>query len=575
MYYGIGVSPGIAMGIVRVVKDQEMVIEKVITDDVTCELSKFSMALEKSKNEIIELYKTTLENVGENEAKIFEAHQMIVDDIEIKNQVELQIKMDKVNAAWALKQVSDKYISLFSDIEDAYLKERASDIKDVSSRILRHILNAKENQFEDLDESMILVSNDFTPSDTAKMSKGNVVAFISEIGGKTSHSAIMARSMEIPAVVGLEKILESVKDNDYVILDGSDGTVIVNPATDIIKQYELKRDHYMNYRNNLNSYIGISSKTKNHIELEIAANIGSVDDLSGVIKNDADGIGLFRTEFMYMDRNELPTEDQQFKIYKTVAEKMLGKPVVIRTLDIGGDKEVKYMNLPVEMNPFLGYRAIRLCLDKQDIFITQLKALLRASIYGNIKIMFPMISCVEELRSAKKILEEVKIMLDDKGIPFNKNIEIGMMIEIPSAAIISDIFAKEVDFFSIGTNDLIQYTVAVDRGNRSLSKLYTPFHPGVLRLIKQVIDNGHREGIWVGMCGEVAANTLLLPVLATMGLDEFSMSASSVLESRMILSQVDTTKFLSITEEILNMDSAENIELHLKNNNPRLLDHNS
>lgn len=566
MNFGIGVSPGIAMGRVLLKLNSEIKIEKLTVEDYQQEINKLEKAREKSKQEIQLLYDKTLQKIGENEAEIFQAHSMIVDDVEIFEQVKDKITSVKVNADWALKEVTDGYIELFSGLEDDYLRERGIDIQDVTARITRHLLGLVEIDYASLEESVIIVAEDITPSDTAKMTKECVLAFITEKGGKTSHSAIMARSMEIPAVVGCRGILNMLKDGDFVIIDGKDASVLINPTVEKINEYKEKSELYNKYKSSLRDYIGKESKTKDGRNLEISANIGTSNDLAGVIKNDADGVGLFRTEFLYMDRQTLPSEEEQFESYKKVVKAMKGKAVIIRTLDIGGDKELEYMNLPKEMNPFLGYRAIRLCLDRKDIFTTQLRALLRASNFGNLKIMFPMISSMDELLEAKKILNETKRILHREGVLYNSDIEIGMMIEIPSAAIISDLLAKEVDFFSIGTNDLIQYTLAVDRGNENLSNLYTPFHPAVLRLIKKVIDSGHENNIWVGMCGEVAGNPLMIPLLAGMGLDEFSMSPISILQARSILSNVDTSEWYDIIRTILDMTSAEEVEKYLKNN---------
>lgn len=566
MNFGIGVSPGIAMGKVLLKSDDQIKIEKLVIEDVQLECIRLEKAREKSKQEIKSLYENTLEEIGEKESNIFLAHGMIAEDVEIFQQVITLIESEKVNATWALKEVTDQYIAMFSKLEDIYLKERGADIQDVTSRITRHLLGIVEKDYDLLEESVIVVADDITPSDTAKMTNGHILGFITEEGGSTSHSAIMARSMELPAVVGFDGIKSLVSNEDYIILDGEDGTVLINPSIEMINKYSEKKDRYMKYKLSLNEFVGIKSITKDKKSVEIAANIGTTKDLLGVIDNDADGIGLFRTEFLYMDREALPSEEEQFKSYRNVVEGMKGKPVIIRTLDIGGDKELSYMNLPKEMNPFLGYRAIRICLDRKDIFRTQLRALLRASSYGKLKIMFPMISSMEELVEAKTILNDTKKSLHEEGVTYNSNIEIGIMIEIPSAALISDLLAREVDFFSIGTNDLIQYTVAVDRGNPNLRDLYTPFHPAVLRLIKMVIDNGHENGIWVGMCGEVAGNPLLIPVLASMGLDEFSMSPISVLKARSILSQVDTTELKEVVDSVLRMGTAQEVKKFLNNN---------
>ncbi|WP_069651047.1 phosphoenolpyruvate--protein phosphotransferase [Caloranaerobacter ferrireducens] len=563
---GIAASPGIAIGKVLIKKDFQIKIEKKNIDNIEDEIKRLNKAIKVSKQQIDSLYQHTLENIGQEEAKIFEAHIMILDDPEYFGQVEEKIKTEKINAEHALKQVTDKFLEIFQNMDNEYMKERAADIKDVSNRVIRELLGIETIDLSKLDEAVIIVAKDLTPSDTAQMDKEKVLGFITEIGGKTAHSAIMARTLELPAVVGVEGITKKVKNKDIVILDGEEGIVIINPDKETLKEYKDKKEEYQKYKNKLKQLKGRESITKDGFKVELVANIGTPKDVEGVIRNDAEGVGLYRTEFLYMDRKSLPTEEEQFSAYKEVAEKLKGKPVVIRTLDIGGDKDLPYLELPKEMNPFLGYRAIRLCLDRTEIFKTQLRALLRASIYGNIKIMFPMISSIEELRQAKQILEEVKEDLRKENIKFNEEIEVGMMIEIPSAAIMSDILAKEVDFFSIGTNDLIQYITAVDRGNRKISYLYSQYHPALLRLIKQVIDNGHKEGIWIGMCGEAAGDPKLIPILIGMGLDEFSMSPISILRARWIITNIEQKKMKKLAQHVLNLPTAEEVEKFIDEN---------
>ncbi|QZY55232.1 phosphoenolpyruvate--protein phosphotransferase [Crassaminicella profunda] len=564
MFNGIGASPGIAMGKILLKKEAKIEIVKKDVKDPIAEVHALHDARVKSKDEILKLYEHTLETIGKKEAQIFEAHSMIVEDIEIFNQIESKIKDEKVNAEWALKEVTDMFIDMFANMDDEYMKERASDIKDVTNRIIRNLLGIEDIDLSNLKEPAIIVAEDLTPSDTASMDKKNVLGFVTAVGGRTAHSAIMARSLEIPAVVGTSDILSKVNNGDYMVFDGDEGIIYLNPSQDITDRYAEKLEKNKIFKNTLQKLIGKESITLDGKKVELAANIGTVNDLEGVLRNDAQGIGLFRTEFLYMDRTNLPSEEEQFEVYKKVAQTMKEKPVVIRTLDIGGDKDLSYMDLPKEMNPFLGYRAIRLCLDQVDIFKTQLRALLKASSYGNIKIMFPMISCMEELKEAKCILESVKNDLKNENIVFNENIEVGMMIEVPAAAIISDMLAKEVDFFSIGTNDLIQYTVAVDRGNQKLSYIYNQFNPAVLRLIQLVIDNGHKEGIWVGMCGEVAGDPEMIPILAGMGLDEFSMSPTSILKARYILKNVDTQKIAELLDELLWISTASEVQTYIK-----------
>lgn len=557
---GIGVSPGIGMGKVIIKKEPIIELKKKNIDNPEKEITKLDAAREKGKEQIEALYHHAFNTIGKKEAGIFRAHRMILEDPDFFGQIESKIKVEQVNAEWAISEVANFFIDMFESMEDEYMRERAADIKDVTGRLIRIALGVEETDLSNLSEEIIIVAEDLTPSDTAQMDKEKVIGFITEIGGKTAHSAIMARTLEIPAIVGLEKATELISDGDYVILDGDTGVVIINPDQKVIEEYSRKRENYIDFKKKLEEMRGQRSITRDGFKVEIAANIGTPKDVEGVLSNDGEGVGLYRTEFLYMDRDRLPTEEEQFEAYKEVAVRLEGRPVVIRTLDIGGDKELSYLPLPKEMNPFLGYRAIRLCLDQRDIFKTQLRALLRASAYGNIKIMFPMISAIEELRQAKSILEDVKKELRTKGMKFNENIEVGIMIEIPAAAIMSDLFAKEVDFFSIGTNDLIQYTTAVDRGNRKIAYLYNEFHPALLRLVKTVIDNGHKEGIWVGMCGEVAGNPHLIPILIGMGLDEFSMSASSMLRARWIINNLNKSKMESLVEKILDLPTAEEVK---------------
>ncbi|SCG82484.1 phosphotransferase system, enzyme I, PtsI [Proteiniborus sp. DW1] len=557
---GIGVSSGIGMGKTIIKKEPTIKLKKNHIDNPEREISILNDAREKGKEQIEALYQHAFNTIGKKEAGIFRAHKMILEDPDFFGQIESKIKEEMVNAEWAISEVANFFIEMFEAMEDEYMRERVADIRDVTGRLIKIVLGIEDTDLSNLTEPVIIVAEDLTPSDTAQMDRKKVIGFITEVGGKTSHSAIMARTLEIPAVVGLENATELISNGDYVILDGDTGNVIINPEREVIEEYSRKREEYIEFKKKLEEMRGQKSITKDCFEVEIAANIGTPKDVEGVLLNDGEGVGLYRTEFLYMDRDRLPTEEEQFEAYKEVAVKLEGRPVVIRTLDIGGDKELSYLPFPKEINPFLGYRAIRLCLDQTDIFRTQLRALLRASAYGNIKIMFPMISAIEELRQAKGILEDVKNELRSEGIMFNENTEVGIMIEVPAAAVMSDLFAKEVDFFSIGTNDLIQYTTAVDRCNGNIAYLYNEFHPAVLRLIKKVIDNGHKEGIWVGMCGEVAGNPQLIPVLIGMGLDEFSMSASSMLRARWIVNNLSKREMEGLVDEILKLPTAEEVK---------------
>ncbi len=558
MLNGIGVSPGIVIGRVFKKKEENVIINMKTIEDAKLEIVRLNDAKAKCMEQIEGLYKNTVESMGEKEAQIFKAHIMILNDPEYFGKVEENIVNRKINAEHALKEVTDSYISMFKAIDNEYLRERAADLEDVSNRVLRVLQNVETEVFDDLDKR-IIVARDLTPSDTANLDKDKIIGFITEAGGRTSHSSIIARTIGIPAVVGVEGILDSIKDGDYVILDGEQGIVYINPESEVISEYKLKIEEYEELQAKLKEMIGKETITLDGKKIELAANIGSYKDIESVLNNDAEGVGLFWTELTYMDRDTFPDEDEQFEIYKKIGEALDGKPIIIRTLDIGGDKEVSYLNLPKEENPFLGYRAIRICLNETEVFKTQLRAILRASMFGNLRIMFPMISGIKELREAKKILKEVMVQMKDEGIEFKENIQIGIMIEIPSAAITSDTLAKEVDFFSIGTNDLIQYTIAVDRMNKKISYLYDQYHPAVLKLIKLVIENGHKEGIWVGMCGEVAGNSKLIPALLGMGLDEFSMSPISILKSRWIIKNSNQKELKKVAEKVVDAESSDDV----------------
>lgn len=562
----IGTSAGIALGKVLVYKEAEIKIEKKTIDDLEGEIERLDTAIEQGIKELENLYEETLENIGEEEAEIFNAHKMMIQDPEYIDGIKGKIKEEKVNVEWALKEVTDQYVSLFENIDDEYLRERALDLKDISQRLIRILYGIEGNDLRNIKEESIIVAEDLVPSDTAQMDKDKVIGIVTELGGRTSHTSIMARSLEIPAVAGVKDITNIAKNGDFMIVDGSKGIVLINPSQDEVEFYQREKEKYEEFKQQTRQMKGKESISKDGVKVEIAANIGTPKDVDNVIENDGEGVGLYRTEFLYMDNDRLPTEDEQFEAYKVVAERLEGKPIVIRTLDVGGDKDIPYLELPKEMNPFLGYRAIRLCLDRRDIFKTQLRALLRASAYGNIKIMFPMISNIQEVREAKRILEEAKEELRKENIPFNEDIEVGIMVEIPSVAIHSDIFAREVDFFSIGTNDLIQYTLAVDRGNQEISYLYNQYDPAVLRLIKMTIDNGHKAGIWVGMCGEAAGDEKLIPVLLGMGLDEFSMNPASILKARYIISNTSKKEVEAMLDEILSLPTAEDVERYIDEN---------
>jgi phosphotransferase system enzyme I (PtsI) len=532
MKKGIPASKGYAIGH-AVVKDHiEVVISERLIEDIQAEKERFYKAVEESKTQITDIIVKTTKELGSDKAEVFQSHIMILEDPELVSAVEDIIQSSKVNCEKALEGVIQGYLAIFESMDDEYMRERAADIKDISGRLQGNLAGGKPSGVESLKEDTIIVAHDLTPSDTAQLDRSKVIAFLTDIGGKTSHSAIMARTLEIPAIVGLKDITVSVKDGDLLIVDGTQGIVIVNPSSEEIKEYKEIKEKFEKDREALKTLKDVKTVTKEGKFIEIAGNIGSPEDVNKVIENGGDGVGLFRTEFLYMDRDNIPSEEEQYTSYKYVLEKMKDKPVVIRTLDIGGDKKLSYLEMPEEMNPFLGYRAIRLCLDRKDIFKPQLRALLRASVYGNLKIMFPMISSLSEIQEAKSILSECREELTREGFAVKSKIEVGIMIEIPAAAIMAEELAKHVDFLSIGTNDLIQYTLAADRMNEKVSYLYDPGHPAVLRLIKMTIDGAHKAGKWCGMCGEMAGDQTYIPVLLEYGLDEFSMSASAILNAK-------------------------------------------
>lgn len=557
---GLGVSSGIGIGKALIIDKNQLDINKNYVTDVEKEIDRLSSAFETAREQVNELYKRAIDKLGEKEAQIFKSHEMMLEDETLISEIQDRIKEEKVNAEYALNEVTNIYIEMFEKIEDEYLKQRAEDIKDIMHRVLRILMGIVNIDFSRMEYSTIIVAKDLTPSDTAQIDRKKVAAMITEMGGKTSHAAIIARTLGIPTVVGIDNITDKIKCGDTVICDGKTGKVLTNPNDKQLTHYRQKKIRLDEINKELKEQIGLPTVTKDGFLISLAANIGTPNDVELVLENDAEGIGLFRSEFIFMNRDCQPTEEEQFEQYKEVLVKMGDKPVIIRTLDIGGDKNVPYFDIPEEMNPFLGYRAIRLCLGNVEVFRSQLRAILRASVYGNVKIMFPMISTMKELKDSKKILEQAKKELTHEGIPFKDNIEIGIMIEIPSAAIISDMLAKEVDFFSIGTNDLIQYSMAADRMSERVSYLYQPYNPSILRLIKNVIDAAHAEGKWAGMCGEMAGDQTAVPLLVGMGLDEFSMSATSVLKTRSLMKRLDTAKMKELADRALNdCDTMEDV----------------
>ncbi|HJV45649.1 MAG TPA: phosphoenolpyruvate--protein phosphotransferase [Bacillota bacterium] len=557
---GIAASNGIAIAKAFRLESPKLIVKRNLVADRSREICRLDDALARTKQEIEVIRNQTLQEIGADKAAIFEAHLLVLSDPELINPIKEKITSENVNADFALKEIADQFISIFESMDNDYMKERAADIHDVTQRILAHLLGVRLVGPSSLSEEVIIIAEDLTPSDTAQLNRKYALGFTTDMGGRTSHSAIMARTLEIPAVVGTKEATAKIVNGVTIILDGFNGEVIVDPTEDLIEWYQDKQKVYEKQKSEWAKLKEEPTFTKDGYQVKLVANIGTVHDVEGVINNGGEGVGLYRTEFLYMERSNFPTEEEQFEAYKAVLEAMSeGKPVVVRTLDIGGDKELSYLDMPHEMNPFLGYRAIRLCLDRTDIFRTQLRALLRASIYGNLKIMFPMIAILTEFRAAKAIFLEEKEKLMAEGIPVSDMIEVGMMVEIPSSAIMADQFAKEVDFFSIGTNDLIQYTMAADRMNEQVTYLYQPYNPAILRLVKMVIDAANNEGKWVGMCGEMAGDRLAIPLLIGLGLHEFSMSATSILPARSQISRLSKTAMEELVQEALKMSTVEEV----------------
>ena len=559
---GIAASGGIAIGKAYLWAKEEFVIPRqpISEDQIARQIQLFEEALIKTRHEILELQKKISAEMGQSEAEIFDAHLLVLEDRMLIEDVISQMKSEKLNAAYIFQNVLKKYVQVFLKIEDEYLKERVSDINDVGRRILRNLLGKSAKRFEDLQERVILVAHDLSPSDTAAMHKKNILAFVTDVGGKTSHTAIMAKSMEIPAVVGLEKSILSIKTGDTLIVNGSTGLVLVNPDQEALDNYHKEETAFKDITRRFILLKDQPAVTLDNRLVQLAANIELPDEIPSILEHGAEGIGLYRTEFFYMNRTDIPSEEEHYQAYKFVAQAVKDNPVIIRTLDLGGDKFLSHLEIPRDMSPFLGWRAIRFCLARPDIFKIQLRAILRASVHGNLKLMYPMISGIEELRKANILLEECKKELKEKGLAFNDSMEVGAMIEVPSAAMTADIIAKEADFFSIGTNDLIQYSIAVDRSNEKVAYLYEPAHPGVLRLIKNIIDVGHRAGIWVGMCGEMAGDPLFTLILLGLGLDEFSMPSIMVPEIKHIIRSVNMAQAKQIAEEAVSLPTAAEVE---------------
>lgn len=545
MLKGIAASDGVAVAKAYLLVQPDLSFETVTVEDISAEEARLDAALAASQDELSVIREKAVESLGEEAAAVFDAHLMVLADPEMTGQIKETIRAKQVNAEAALTEVTNMFIAIFESMDDnPYMQERAADIRDVTKRVLANLLGKKLPNPATIDEESIIVAHDLTPSDTAQLNKKFVKAFVTDIGGRTSHSAIMARTLEIAAVLGINNITELVKDGDILAVSGITGEVVINPTEEQIAEFKAAGEAYAKQKAEWAQLKDAPTVTADGKHFELAANIGTPKDVEGVNDNGAEAVGLYRTEFLYMDSQDFPTEEDQYEAYKAVLEGMNGKPVVVRTMDIGGDKELPYFDLPKEMNPFLGYRALRISISEtgNQMFRTQLRALLRASVHGKLRIMFPMVALLTEFRTAKGILEEEKAKLVAEGVTVADDIEVGIMIEIPAAAMLADQFAKEVDFFSIGTNDLIQYTMAADRMNEQVSYLYQPYNPSILRLINNVIKAAHAEGKWAGMCGEMAGDQTAVPLLVGMGLDEFSMSATSILRTRSLMKKLDTAK---------------------------------
>ncbi|MGI6512713.1 MAG: phosphoenolpyruvate--protein phosphotransferase [Catenisphaera adipataccumulans] len=562
MLKGIAASAGIAVAKAYKLETPKVVIEKK-SANADEEIKKFEDALAKTTKDIEGVKERASKRLAEEELAVFDAHLMMANDPELAGQIKTMIQNDSVNAEYATDQVATQMVQMFESMDNDYFRERAADVKDVTFRLKCNLLGLEIPDLTSISEDSIIVAHDLTPSDTAQLNE-YVKGFATEIGGKTSHSAIMANSLEIPAVVGCPGLLDAIKTGDTIALDALDGVVEVNPDDATVAKYEEKAKAYLKEKEELKVLVNQETITPDGHKVDVAGNIGGFKDVEGVLKNGGEGVGLFRTEFLYMDSDHFPTEDEQFEAYKQVLEGMNGKRVVVRTLDIGGDKKLSYYEFPQEMNPFLGYRAIRLCLKEQDVFRTQLRALCRASVYGKLAIMFPMIATVKEFREAKSIYEEVKADLIKEGVQVADDIEVGMMVEIPAAAVLADQFAKYADFFSIGTNDLIQYSMAADRMSEYVSYLYQPMNPSILRLVANTIKGAHKHGRWVGMCGAMAGDPVSAPILLGLGLDEFSMSATQILKARKIINSTSFEKAQKLAAECLEKDTMDEVEATVK-----------
>ncbi len=559
MYKGIAGSEGIGIGNVVIIEEHEINIETKTVTDTDAELVRLQSAIEKFVEATNQMADKMDETVGKKDADILRGHIQMLQDPMIEEQISALIVAEKVTAEMAVDQVLEQTAEMFSQIPDELLQQRATDFRDIKTRMVKLLLGIEDVDISQVPADTVLVARDLTPSMTAGINPDNIAGILTEVGGRTSHSAILARAMEIPAVLSIDGICSIVKNGDKVVMDGASGEAIINPDDDTVKEFQQKLDVYQKEKALLAEYAGKPSVTKDGTKVELVCNIGKPEDAKKVVECDGEGVGLFRTEFLFMDRDSIPTEEEQFEAYKSVAETMKGKPVIIRTLDIGGDKAIPYLGLEEEDNPFLGFRAIRFCLQREDIYKTQLRALVRASAFGKIKIMVPLVTCIEELRQVKAMVADIMKELDAEGVSYNKNLEVGVMMETSAACMIADILAKEAAFFSIGTNDLTGYTMAVDRGNAKVAYLYSTYQPAVLRSIKRIIECGRKEGIMVGMCGEAAADPKLIPLLLAFGLDEFSVSATSVLKTRKIISGCDVEACRALAEKVMQCTTEEEV----------------